>query len=155
MKNRKNIVNEEPLWKKRRRERQIEAQKSRRWVAVVVILIVAALVLMIYGMVRGLRPSKVKKAAAAPKHTLSQIVDKEIIQQNGKIDRYVVFRVIGKKMRKSVDQKTFDSLEKGKEVLLTYDEDYMGNPKEIRGWSQPKFVKPVEGSTSSSGGTKR
>lgn len=143
MKNRKNMVNEEPLWKKRRKEEQLAARKSRLWIVLIVILMAVVLAFMIYALMRGLRPSKVKETAVS-KHTISQIVDKVTVQQNGKTERYIVFRVIGKTMRKSVDQKTFDSLEKGKEVLLTYDEDYMGCPKAILGWSPIKFAKPVE-----------
>jgi len=134
LKNRKNKATDEPIWKKRRREEERLARKSKLWIAVVVLLISGAFALMIYGVVKSLNTSKTSTGKNEPKRAIAQVIDKVVEQNTGKIERFVVFRVDGIVLRKSVDQATFDSIEKGKSYLVTYEVDGIGRPKEIRGW---------------------
>lgn len=142
MRNRKNIATDEPIWKKRRREEEKQSRKSKLWIAVVVLLVSGALILMILGLVKGFNSSKTTAKKIEPKRAIAQVVNKAVEQETGKIERFVVFRVDGIELRKSVDQTTFDSVEKGNLYMLTYEVDGIGRPKEIRGWSTYKPAKP-------------
>lgn len=119
-KNQKNIVHEEPAWKKRRKEYYRARRKSK----LVTVLIIAGVVIVVAFL--GYQVSSAWKRAGARSHaekpvsTIASVVDKRIVHVNGKDDLIVIFRVSARDVEKKVSQKDYDALKKGEEVKVSY-----------------------------------
>jgi hypothetical protein len=145
LKNRKNIIDDEPLWKKRRREEAKEARKSKLWTVGIAATIVVVLGFMVWVMVYRPWVSQKNEPRPKPQSGLATVVDKTIEQKDGKTVQHIVFKMGDDiEIQKEVDAKAFDSVNKGQEFLLTYEiSSFSGAPTKILSWKVPKYAKPV------------
>lgn len=144
-KNRKNTVLEnEPAWKKRRREGAHQEKKAKRWVVLALAGGVLVVALMLFMMLRGgpdkidkVKPRSVDGHAKVEKKTIEH--DKE-----GKLHRYIDFSVGQSKVRWDAGEKDYDALKVGQEVLLEYDANmYTEAPVHVRSWHPWVVAKPT------------
>lgn len=139
MKSRKNLLHEEPAWKKRRREIEKQARKSKLWVVLAIVVVVAVAAVMVTLLIRssGVQPPKqVKKPK--PVHAIARVVDKRIEKENGESRRIITFRIEGFNSDKVVDEKTFDSVQKDDEVIISYHQNRLPSDIDILDWKPYK-----------------
>lgn len=142
MKNRKNVLEEEPTWKKRRREMRKEALKSKMWMVIGAVVVAAVVVFMGYVVVRSMRPRIPKQLAKGkPIHAIARVTDKRVDRESGKTERWVSFRVGRFTVDQKVDEGKYDSLQKGQDVLMSYHLDPATRQPRIKDW------KPYEDSS--------
>ncbi len=140
MKNRKNLLEEEPVWKKKRREELRQVRIHQIWLACLIIAAVAVVVLMSYRYILvNNAPAKAKNDGNPSHKGIARVMDKVTDQSSGKVKYTVVFSILGGQTRWDVDRKIFDSIQKGQKGVLSYDIDEItGRPTRIYGWEKIK-----------------
>jgi hypothetical protein len=143
--NRKKIIEEEPVWKKRRREMRSQARKSRLWMLLAGVGIAAVAALIIFSVVRGARGRAARKPEKTkPSHAIAHVQDKRIVQKDGKTQRVISFHIGPWLVDKAVNERDYSSLRKGEEVFLSYDTDPASGAPIVRSW-EPYRPKPPGG----------
>ena len=144
MRNSKKLIEEEPVWKRRRREGRIKARRTKMWIALGCVLAAAVLAFFVFSYARGLGATRKKAQKPSPHHGIAQVVDKRVERLGSKTERVLIFHVGSGTARKVVDEATFDSMKKGQRVVLSYDANYLtGMPTKIYGWEPYKEAKPA------------
>lgn len=141
MKNRKEINESEPGWKKRRREEQIQARKTKLWIAIGVAAGILALGFLIFTTVRaGIDSTPKKQVKKNIVHGIARVKDKKIEKVDNKTKRIIIFSVGSFTAKKEVSEATYNKMKKGDEVMLAYEANrYTGMPDYVQGWKPFKL----------------
>lgn len=144
MKNRKNNIESEPVWKKRRREERIQARKTKLWIVLGVAAAVIVMGFLVYAQVRAfIGSNKSEKKETTIYRGIARVKDKLVEEKDGKTTRKIIFHIGNWDVSKDVDEATYNKLKKGEEVMLSYETDYLtGRPKDIRGWEPLQLEEP-------------
>jgi len=136
------LLQEEPAWKKRRRELRSLERKAKLWKALWVFLGLVAAAFVITFSARGLLPRHNRQRAKPLKGepALARVVAKRVETKDGKTRRIVSFRFGRWRVPKVVDQAAYNSLEVGREFLITYTTDPDTAEMNVVRWEVPKLV---------------
>ena len=138
-------LDEDPAWKKRRRELDRAMRRAKMWKILGWTLGVAALALYVGLSIRGAllpvkKPNQVKQK---PRQGIAKVVGKHTASANGREEYYVTFHVGRWTTDSKVDRAKYDSLKKGQEVLLRYDVSGIADAVRVRDWEPVKLAKPM------------
>lgn len=145
MKTQKKQIEEQPGWKKRRKDLQSEIRKAMFWKigGYAAIALVAAF--FIWVNVHASLVTQKEKAKVETRHGLGVVEKLQIVQKNGKPEQIVQFKIGKVIVKRAVDAKTYDSMKTGQEYRLTYQVE-AGNeyPTKIVDWSPVKYLNGAE-----------
>jgi hypothetical protein len=141
MKVRKTAQNMEPGWKKRRQEAHSAARKDKFWNIAGIAAICLVVGFLIWSIVYGqIVASRRKHKDVKPSQAIARVEEKQVVRKGGKT-RYVIrFKTSRWTSDKVVDRKSYDSVEVGKDFVVTYGADPDTDEPMVQSWEPAKYV---------------